>query len=324
MANKRFLDFTTDATPSGSNYLLEADAVNGVRKTTIENAVAGTNVVTNMSNKVTNVFYDNAWAHNGIYRGKDLTNYFDSGDMSAAIAAGTFDDIYIGDYIIKTVSTAATTYTNNAGKKVTQPAATYTNAVFRVASINYFIGRGNYSHTTTQRHVVLISEDALQTNVAMDTTGETNGGYLNSDMWKIHMPIWTTAIQNAFGSEHVLKHQEKLSNAIDRTLYPMSGVNSLGRASGSAFTDVYVNIPNEVMLKGTQIYSSSCYDTNECDRKFQLFDYIPMPGNFDTSEFWTRSIASSNAYVLGSGAISSYGSIDSESYIGIRPYFLLK
>ena len=36
-----------------------------------------------------------AAAHNGIYRGKDLTSYFNSGGMSAAIANGTFDDIPI-------------------------------------------------------------------------------------------------------------------------------------------------------------------------------------------------------------------------------------
>ena len=112
MANKRFLDFTTDATPSGSNYLLEADAVNGVRKTTIEDAVAGTNVVTNMSNKVTNVFYDNVGAHNGIYRGKDITSYFESGQMSTDIANNNWDNIYIGDYIVKTVSTSTATYEN--------------------------------------------------------------------------------------------------------------------------------------------------------------------------------------------------------------------
>ena len=52
MANKRFLDFTTDETPSGSSFILEADSVNGVRKTTIEKAVAATDAFANINNKV--------------------------------------------------------------------------------------------------------------------------------------------------------------------------------------------------------------------------------------------------------------------------------
>ena len=51
-----------------------------------------------------------AAAHNGLYRGKDLTSYFNSGEMSAAIADGSFKDIYPGDYIIKTVTIDGVTY----------------------------------------------------------------------------------------------------------------------------------------------------------------------------------------------------------------------
>lgn len=49
-------------------------------------------------------------SHNSIYRGKDLTSYFASGEMSQAIANGTFKDIYIGDYIIKPITVDGTTY----------------------------------------------------------------------------------------------------------------------------------------------------------------------------------------------------------------------
>ena len=41
--------------------------------------------------------FDNAGAHNALYRGKDITAYWDSGEMSKAIAAGTFAGIYPGD-----------------------------------------------------------------------------------------------------------------------------------------------------------------------------------------------------------------------------------
>ena len=60
-----------------------------------------------------------AAAHNGIYRGKDLTSYFDSGDMSTAIANGTFENIFIGDYITKSITLPAITYTDKAGDEQT-------------------------------------------------------------------------------------------------------------------------------------------------------------------------------------------------------------
>ena len=37
--------------------------------------------------------------HNALFSGKDLTDYFNSGEMSKAIADGTFKNIYIGDYV---------------------------------------------------------------------------------------------------------------------------------------------------------------------------------------------------------------------------------
>lgn len=36
----------------------------------------------------------------GIFRGKDITDLFYDGTLSKQIANGTFDDIFIGDYII--------------------------------------------------------------------------------------------------------------------------------------------------------------------------------------------------------------------------------
>lgn len=46
------------------------------------------------------VVASNSGAHNAIYRGKDITDLFYNGTLSQQIAAGTFDDIFVGDYII--------------------------------------------------------------------------------------------------------------------------------------------------------------------------------------------------------------------------------
>lgn len=56
------------------------------------------------------VVENNAGAHNALYREKDLTDYFRSGQMSIAIADGSFRNIFPGDYIIKSVTVNGTTY----------------------------------------------------------------------------------------------------------------------------------------------------------------------------------------------------------------------
>ena len=60
---------------------------------------------------------------NSIYRGADLTAYWTSGYMSTNIQAGKFVGMHVGDYITKTVSTAAKTYTNKSGTSTTIAAA---------------------------------------------------------------------------------------------------------------------------------------------------------------------------------------------------------
>ena len=85
--------------------------------------------------KVNNIVHS-AEAHNGIFRGKDLTSYFASGQMSTDIANGKFDDIYIGDYITKTINLPAITYTDKAGVEQTQAAQTFNNVKWLVGAID--------------------------------------------------------------------------------------------------------------------------------------------------------------------------------------------
>jgi len=60
----------------------------------------GTTKKVEISTLLTALVEKNAGAHNSIYRGKDITDLFYDGTLSKQIAAGTFDDIFIGDYII--------------------------------------------------------------------------------------------------------------------------------------------------------------------------------------------------------------------------------
>lgn len=267
--------------------------------------------------------YNNAAAHNSIYRGKDLTSYFNSGDMSTAIAAGTFDDIYIGDYITKTVNIAAKTYTNKAGTSVTRAAETHTNLKWLVAGLDSHLHSG--ATETTAHHVVLIPEKVPTVNVAMNPTNDTTGGFTGSDMWTQILPLWATGVQSAFGSSHVLSHHEYLSKAISATAASAAGAGFVGSTNNWEDKEVIVNIPNEPMVYGCTVFSSSGYDVGDWPRQLPLF---ALTGVHQTTRewFWLRAVASStyfcDAHYAG-GASYTGASIASASG-GLRPYFLLR
>jgi hypothetical protein len=230
--------------------------------------------------------------------------------------------MHIGDYIIKSIDLPAMTYTDKSGTSVTQDAQTFSNAKWLVGAFAPHLHCGDTE--TTAHHVLLIPASTLQRNVSMNPTNTTEGGYLGSDMWKVHMPVWATAIKNAFGSAHVLKHRELLTNAVNATAASAAGANFVGTTSGWAWTDVEVNIPNESMVYG-QLWGSSGHDGGDFPRMLPL--YALKSGHLDDrSWFWLRSVASASHFCRAGhdGVAGDSGASTSSSNGGIRPYFLYR
>ena len=142
------------------------------------------------------VVQNSAPAHNALYRGKDLTDYFNSGEMSIAIANGSFEDIFPGDYVIKSVTVNGTTYADTK---------------WIVGDCNYFLHNGDTECVTN--HVLVFPEVCIGTSY-MNSSNTTANGYVGSYMWSTRIPQYVTGIQNAFGSSHVLSHRELLTTAM--------------------------------------------------------------------------------------------------------------
>ena len=259
---------------------------------------------------------------NGIYRGADITAYFNGGLMSTNIAAGKFVGVHIGDFITKSVTLPAITYTDKAGTEQTQAAQTFTNVKWYVAAIDPHIHCGDIE--TTAHHVLLIPASTLQRNVKMNPTDDTTGAYTGSDMWRVHMPNWANAIKTAFGSGHVLKHRELLANAINATAPSGAGAGWVGTASGWAWTDVEVNIPNEQMIYGGRVWGSG-FDGGDFPRILPLYA-LKCRHLGDRIWFWLRAVASALAFALAGdgGDASCLGASTSVSNGGVHPYFLLR
>mgnify|MGYP001111945931 CR=1 FL=1 len=244
------------------------------------------------SNLKSIVVASNAGAHNAIYRGKDITDLFYDGTLSQQIAAGTFDDIFIGDYIIGKTS----------GRK------------YLVADINYRLHMGDTE--CTKPHVLIIPERTMG-NAQMNTSNITTGGYYGSKMYTTNLASFRTIIQNDFGTGHILSHKELLTNAVTD-----------GKASGWAWYDSTIELMNECMVYGHNVWGSHHgYETGIDKSQLSLFrlrpDLIPARNDSNGRQwYWLRDVVSSSTFanVYYDGAANNGSASNSN---GVRPAFLI-
>ena len=291
---KKVTELTAFTTPTDSCLIPIHDGT-GLKKITFANfrakAVEGTEA------KIAPLLFSNAGAHNAIYRGKSLGSTVTTAQY-AAIKAGTFDDLYIGDYW------------------------TIGGVNYRIAAFDYYLNSGDTNCTT--HHVVIVPDTCLY-NAQMHNTSSggwengaantTAGGYVGSDMYKSNLEQAKTTIKSAF-SGHVLKHRIYLTNAVAN-----------GRASGGAWCDSEVDLMCEQMVYGSGIFSpvsdGSNVPANYRVEKSQLPLFQHEPSRIcNRATWWLRDVitASYFAYVnLGGGAYYN----DASNSFGVRPAFCI-
>ena len=291
---KKVTELTAFTAPTDSCLIPIHDGT-GLKKITFANfrakAVEGTEA------KIAPLLFNNAGAHNAIYRGKSLGSTVTTAQY-AAIKAGTFDDLYIGDYW------------------------TIGGINYRIAAFDYYLNSGDTNCTT--HHVVIVPDTCLY-NAQMHNTSSggwesgaantTAGGYVGSDMYKSNLEQAKTTIKSAF-SGHVLKHRIYLTNAVAN-----------GRASGGAWCDSEVDLMCEQMVYGSGIFSpvsdGSNVPANYRVEKSQLPLFQHEPSRIcNRNNWWLRDVitASYFAYVNNDGN-ALYG--DASHSIGVRPAFCI-
>ena len=235
----------------------------------------------------------NAGFHNSIYRGKNLGTSVTAAQY-AAISAGTFDDMFIGDYwVIGGVN-------------------------WRIAAFDYWLHCGDTECTT--HHVVIVPDSALAT-AKMNNSNITTGGYIGCDYYtgansNTGKSTAQTAINNAFGSAHILSHRQLLSNAVTD-----------GKASGWAWYDSTFELMNESMVYGAPV----CGAEKTGDANFNVgIDKSQLPlFRLDPSRitnranWWLRDVVSAAHFadVHGNGHASD--NLASAAF-GVRPAFGIK
>lgn len=291
---KKVTELTAFTTPTDSCLIPIHDGT-GLKKITFANfrakAVEGTEA------KIAPLLFNNAGAHNAIYRGKSLGSTVTTAQY-AAIKAGTFDDLYIGDYW------------------------TIGGINYRIAAFDYYLNSGDTSCTT--HHVVIVPDTCLY-NTQMHNTSSggyeggaantTTGGYVGSDMYKSNLEQAKTTIKSAF-SGHVLKHRIYLTNTVAN-----------GRASGGAWCDSEVDLMCEQMVYGSGIFSpvsdGSNVPANYRVEKSQLPLFQHEPSRIcNRNNWWLRDVITASRFALvGDAGYAGSGSA-SRSH-GVRSAFCI-
>jgi len=250
---------------------------------------------------------DGAEAHNAMWGGRDITAAFNAGTVSEHIADGTFKDIFPGDYITKQVTISGTAYTVN----------------WVIADCDYWWHKGD-QHPGMETHHVVIVPQAPIFSANMNATNTTEGGYAGSRMYTETIPACATGIVNAFGSSHILKFRDGISNRID-TGAVSSGVTQWTGASGwwGEWVDAYCNLMSEKMVYGAPITASGAMDNTMATRQMSAFRLSERLINYNRQWWWLRDVVSS-AYFANVGG-TGHAHIDHASLVlGVRPFALLR
>lgn len=239
--------------------------------------------------KLDNVIFADAQNHNGVYRGKFLD--IDNEELSQRVRNG-FEDLYLGDYITRSITT---TLPNGTVKTET--------ISLMIAAFNYYYNTGDTALTTP--HIILIPRNqGFATIAKMNETNTTEGGYLNSYMHQTVLPCYAASLITALDN-HVLSHRTWLSKTVNTSTPSMAGAGMTGAANAAEWATVDLQLMNEVQVYGTPVWSSSAYDVGTDNRKLPVFDFI-IPVQFDRGGFWLRSVVSSTNFAFCHALGSAY------------------
>ena len=235
------------------------------------------------------------------YRGKDITEYYSDGSLYTMISNGTFDDIYVGDYI-------------NAN-----------GVIWLIADIDNYLHSGDQE--LTKHHVTVIPAKSLM-SAPMNETDTTEGGYINSKMASETLPSLVSeegVIGKAFGS-HIIEYRNLLSNRVNTEAINQSGGRWAGASDEWDWYTRKIDLMSEVNVYGTTVWSSSGFDTGIDNRQYALFQLKPeFINSYDNEKFssWLKSIFVGYGFAFAGTTSGSFHNWNASYMYGVRPRFLI-
>lgn len=237
-----------------------------------------------------------AGLHNSLFRGKYLGNSF-TAEQQAQIKAGTFNDLWIGDYWV------------------------INNVTWRIAHFDYWYNTGDTA--CTKHHAVVVPDTTLY-NAQMHNTSSgayedgaantTEGAYVGSDMYTKNLEQAKTILKNAFG-KYVLTVRRYFQNAV-----------TSGFPSGGTWYDSKVDLMTERMVYGNSVYGNhtalggtTIPDLHTVD--FEQLALFRLARQFITVRsmwYWLQDVVSAAVFA----AVAGYGRANcnaASDAAGVRP-----
>ena len=260
-----------------------------------------------------------AEAHNAMWGGRDITDAFNNGTVSAKIANGTFRDIFPGDYITKQVTIPRVLADD--GTTELFAGGTYT-VNWVIADCDYWINKGDDPSITTRHHVAIVPQVPIF-NARMNPTNTTEGGYAGSETYKKIIPACATGIVNAFGADHILTFSDSITNSVD-TSHISSGLTQLPGTSDlwNIMVPAQCNLMSEKMVYGAPIFASGALDNTMVTRQMSAFRLSEKLINYNRQGWWLRDVVSSALFALVNGAGSAHAYYTNALW-SVRPFALL-
>ncbi len=256
---------------------------------------------------------NNAYAHNSVYRGKDLGSGV-TAEMSAAIREGTFEDIYPGDYFTKAIP--AYTWTDWEGNTHEEKASASA-MIWDIVGCNPLIHETPHAPFRTN-HIGVVPRGSLYA-APMNEEDTTAGGYYGSDMFNKHLKRAEAIVKAVFGEEHILTHVDTLCNAVTD-----------GEESGWAtYGNRVVDIMSEYMCFGRKFRWSAekgSYDHGSiAHSQLPLYQFRPdLAGHYGAYSWLREAVDSESFAVLTTwGGATYHKASNPNNWAGVRPLFLV-
>lgn len=249
-------------------------------------AITAHSDIVNITEKVAALNYSNAAAHNAIFRGKYLGNHV-TDEQWVAIKAGTFDDLYIGDYW------------------------TISGVDYVVAAFNYYLNCGDTACTVN--HVTIVPRNNFYNHVMNDTDVVT-GSYVGSKMYASGLDSAKTTIASAFGSSHILTIRQYFQNSVTGNY-----------ENGSDWYDASVFLMSEINIYGGNIFKNIAAGTSR-PNNYQIENSQYPVFAFDKTMihiqqgYWLRDVSSSTEFARVHSR-GYCGKQDASVSSGVRPAF---
>lgn len=314
MANKKITELV-QTTIVENNDLLLLETANGTRSISLETLrqYIGGNIELPFTNC--------AASHNGIFRGKNLTNIYTIDQIVSKISNGTFEDLYIGDYFDIVISTKY--FQNEVVRCILAGFDTYWNN----GSVDAFVT------STTSHHAVIVPKNCFKGRKKMNETDTTTGGLIGSEMWKTTIPVYGNALKLALNN-HIIFHNGTLTNNINTDLDSNAGAGFKGASSNNVMTNMYISLLSEIQVYGSNVVSSSFYDTGCDNLQLPLFSLDPTAkvcgfnnnvdgeGDNNRCPYWLKNISSASRFA----GVDNYGgaeTLEASQQYGLRPVFCI-